>query len=268
MIGSSSQQNCMKPGISVERQAIVVTNVSKSFRRYHPARRRVSLKEWILHPSRLHGGWEDPNAQLHAVQNISFSIPERSTVGIIGPNGSGKTTLLKLISGIYRADKGSIKVSGRLSTLLGLGLGFHMELSGRENIFINGLILGLTRKQIRNRFEAIVDFSELAEFIDAPVRTYSSGMFMRLAFSIAVNVDPDILILDEILAVGDAEFQKKCKLRMDEFRERGKTILIVTHDMQTAERWCDRLLFLEHGRLVADGCPSEVVAKYLCQVTT
>lgn len=238
-------------------------SVSKNFRRYHAARRRISLKEWILHPTRLHGAGEEPSDQLPAVQDISFSIPKRSTVGIIGPNGSGKTTLLKLISGIYRADNGTIAVSGRLSTLLGLGLGFHPELTGRENIFINGLILGLSRKQIRNRFEQIVDFSELAEFIDAPVRTYSSGMFMRLTFSIAVNVDPDILLLDEILAVGDAEFQKKCKLRMDQFREQGKTILLVTHDMHTAEKWCDRLLYLEHGRLIADGSPPEIVARYL-----
>jgi lipopolysaccharide transport system ATP-binding protein len=258
----------MKPGTSIERQAIVLKNVSKHFRRYHPASRRISLKEWILHPSRLHNPGEKSEDQLHALQDISFSIPERSTVGIVGPNGSGKTTLLRLISGIYRADSGSIKVTGRLSTLLGLGLGFHPELSGRENVLINGLILGLSQSRIRERFESIVDFAGLQEFIDAPVRTYSSGMYVRLAFSIAVNVDPDILLLDEVLAVGDAEFQKKCKLRMDQFREQGKTIILVTHDMHTAEQWCDRLLYLEHGRLVADGHPSEVVAKYLYQVTT
>jgi lipopolysaccharide transport system ATP-binding protein len=255
----------MIPGTKTDHQAVVLKGVSKNFRRYHSVGRRISLKEWILHPTQLHGLGQDPSDQLSAVQDISFSIPKSSTVGIIGPNGSGKTTLLKLICGIYRADKGTIAISGRLSTLLGLGLGFHPELTGRENVFINGLILGLSRKQIRNRFEEIVDFSELAEFIDAPVRTYSSGMFMRLTFSIAVNVDPDILLLDEILAVGDAEFQKKCKLRMDQFRERGKTILLVTHDMHTAENWCDRLLLLEHGHLVADGRPPDVVGKYLSQ---
>jgi lipopolysaccharide transport system ATP-binding protein len=242
--------------------AIVVCDVSKRFRRYRAVRPR-RLKEVILKPQWLGNRQQNIADQLQALEDISFVVPRGTTLGLIGHNGSGKTTLLKLISGIYRADTGSITISGRLSTLLGLGLGFHMELSGRDNVYINGLILGLSRKQIRERFDAIVDFAEIPDFIDAPVRTYSSGMFMRLAFSIAVNVDPDVLLLDEVLAVGDVEFQKKCKRRMDEFRTQGKTIVIVTHDMQTAESWCDRVLLLEHGRLKADGKPSEVVAQYL-----
>lgn len=246
--------------------AVIVKQVCKNFKRYTSRQPRRSLKEVLLHPMRPAGSDNSPEMHREVLHDISFSIPPGMTVGIIGRNGSGKTTLLKLISGIYRADSGRISVSGRLSTLLGLGLGFHPELTGRENIFINGLILGLSRREIRESFQDMVDFAGLQEFIDAPVRTYSSGMYVRLAFSIAVNVDPDVLLLDEVLAVGDADFQLKCRKRMEEFRRQGKTILLVTHDMGAAETWCERLLLLDKGRLVADGKPHEVVDLYLQKV--
>ncbi len=242
--------------------AIIAEHVSKRFRKYS-TRQRVALKEAILHPGRLRRAAADPALQLTALHDISFRIPKGVTVGIIGPNGSGKTTLLKLISGIYRADSGRLQVFGKLSSLLGLGVGFHPELTGRENIFVNGMILGLTRRELQSVYPSIVEFSGLHEFIDAPVRTYSSGMHVRLAFSIAVSLSPDIMLLDEVLAVGDADFQKKCRQRMEEFQRAGKTILLVTHDLASAESWCERLLLLHRGRMAADGNPSEVVRYYL-----
>jgi lipopolysaccharide transport system ATP-binding protein len=254
----------MKPENS-NMDAIVADHVSKRFRKYS-TRQRVALKEVILHPGRLRRAAMDPAQQLTALNDITFTIPQGLTVGIIGPNGSGKTTLLKLISGIYRPDSGRLQVYGKLSSLLGLGVGFHPELTGRENIFINGMILGLNRRELKSLYPSIVEFSGLKEFIDAPVRTYSSGMHVRLAFSIAVSLSPDILLLDEVLAVGDADFQKKCRQRMEDFQRSGKTILLVTHDLATAETWCERLLLLQRGRVVADGNPSEVVRYYLDQI--
>ena len=245
--------------------AIIADQLSKRFRKYS-TRQRVALKEVILHPGRLRRAAQDPALQLTALHHISFSIPRGVTVGIIGPNGSGKTTLLKLISGIYRADSGSLQVNGKLSSLLGLGVGFHPELTGRENIFINGMILGLSRRELHSLYPSIVEFSGLGEFIEAPVRTYSAGMHIRLAFSIAVSLSPDILLLDEVLAVGDADFQRKCRQRMEEFQRSEKTILLVTHDLAAAESWCNRLLLLQRGRLVADGKPSEVIRFYLDQI--
>ena len=242
---------------------IIVDKLCKKFRRYQILQQHRSVKSLLLQPKRLPSLPRDLRFQLQALHEISFSVPEGTTMGIIGRNGSGKTTLLKVICGIYRANSGYVRVNGRLSTLLGLGIGFHPEFTGRENVFINGLILGLSRREIRERFAAIVDFAEISDFIDAPVRTYSSGMYVRLAFSIAVNVDPDILLLDEVLAVGDADFQKKCKVRMDEFRKQGKTILLVTHDMSTAESWCDRLILLENGCMKTSGNPKEVINAYL-----
>ncbi|MEN3009739.1 MAG: ABC transporter ATP-binding protein [Candidatus Bipolaricaulaceae bacterium] len=199
---------------------------------------------------------------MEALKDVSFSVPEGTVLGIIGPNGAGKSTLLRVIAGIYRPTSGRIIVNGRVSALLSLGLGFHPELSGRENIIIGGLAMGLSRREIKRRMEEIVEFAELQDFIDAPVRTYSSGMYMRLAFSVAVNVDPDILLLDEVLAVGDAAFAEKSRARMDEFKKQGKTILLVTHDLATVKSWCHQALWLNNGEVSALGDPKEVVDRY------
>jgi ABC-type polysaccharide/polyol phosphate transport system ATPase subunit len=198
-----------------------------------------------------------------ALQGVSFDVPKGTTLGIIGSNGSGKSTLLKLMAGIHRPTSGGIKVEGRVSALIELGAGFHPEFTGRENIFINGIILGLSRKQISQKLEDIIRFAELEEFIDNPVKTYSSGMYMRLAFAIAVAVDPDILLIDEILAVGDASFQRKCQNKMNLFKGDGKTIVIVTHDLGALERYCDRVLWVEQGELQAYGDVQSVMRMYL-----
>lgn len=241
------------------KDAIVLDHVFKSFKRY-PTRGYTTLKDLIVT-----GEWlrRKRNRQyVEALKDVSFTLPEGTVLGIIGPNGAGKSTLLRLIAGIYRPTSGRIVINGRVSALLNLGLGFHTELSGRENIVIGGLAAGLSRRQIRKAFDEIVEFAELEEFIDAPVRTYSSGMFMRLAFSVAVHVDPDILLLDEVLAVGDARFAEKSRARMEEFKKGGKTILLVTHDLATVEQWCHQALWLEEGKVRALGDPKEVVVRY------
>lgn len=220
---------------------------------------KTQLVQW-LQPKKYKE--ELTRLRLDVLKDLDFVIRPRETVGIIGQNGAGKSTLLKLLTGIYRPTKGSIQHRGRISALLELGAGFHPEFSGRENIYMNGMILGLSRKELRLREEDIIDFAELRDFIDAPVRTYSSGMYMRLAFAIAVNVDPDILIIDEILSVGDEHFQHKSKAKIDEFKEKGTAIVLVTHDLGTVERWCTRAIWLEKGHIAADGEPRYVVGKY------
>jgi len=182
-----------------------------------------------------------------AVKHVSFEVPRGATVGIIGRNGSGKSTLLKIIAGVYTASAGEVSVGGSVAPLIELGAGFHHELTGRENILINGLLLGLSKQQIKQREESIIEFSEIGEFIDAPVKQYSSGMYMRLAFAVATEVDPDILLIDEILGVGDAGFQEKCFDRLQQFRGRGKTILFVSHNMASVRRFCDRVLLMVKG---------------------
>ena len=241
------------------KNAVIVENVSKRFRRY-PTRGHTTLKEALLKGQLLR--MRRDREYVEALKDVSFAVPEGTVLGIIGPNGAGKSTLLRLIAGIYRPTTGRIVVNGRLSALLNLGLGFHPELTGRENIIIGGLAMGLSRREIMRRLDEIVAFAELEEFIDAPVRTYSSGMYMRLAFSVAVNVDPDILLLDEVLAVGDAHFAEKSRARMEEFKEGGKTILLVTHDLATVESWCHQALWLEGGKVRALGEPREVVKRY------
>lgn len=240
------------------REAIVMDHVSKRFRRY-PTRGHTTLKEALVRGHLLR---RREKRYVEALKDVSFSVPAGTVLGIIGPNGAGKSTLLRLIAGIYRPTAGRIIVNGRLSALLNLGLGFHPELTGRENIIIGGLAMGLSRREIKSRLDEIVAFAELEEFIDAPVRTYSSGMYMRLAFSVAVNVDPDILLLDEVLAVGDAHFTEKSRARMEEFKRQGKTILLVTHDLATVENWCHQALWLEGGKVQALGDPEEVVSGY------
>ena len=181
---------------------------------------------------------------------------------MIGRNGSGKSTAMKLIAGIFEPTSGTVEVSGRVAAMIELGAGFHHDLTGRENILINGLMLGLTKKEIRAKEQAIVDFADLGEFIDSPVKQYSSGMFMRLAFSIATEVDPEILLIDEILAVGDAEFQEKCHARIQDFRHRGKTIVLVSHNTAVVRAMCDRVILLDYGRILADGPPKQVIEHY------
>jgi len=238
--------------------AVVLDHVTKTFRRY-PAGRYTTLKDFLVR-----GAWlrRRIDLRIDAVKDVSLSIPEGIAFGIIGPNGAGKSTLLRLIAGIYHPDAGHIRVNGRLSALLALGLGFHPELTGRENVFVSGLASGLSRRDIRKLFDSIVEFAELGEFIDAPVRTYSSGMYMRLAFSVAVNVDPDVLLLDEVLGVGDAHFAEKSRARMLEFKKRGKTIVLVTHSLPTVVDWCQQAAWLEGGRLVMVGNPADVVTLY------
>jgi ABC-type polysaccharide/polyol phosphate transport system ATPase subunit len=234
---------------------ITFDQVSKRYRIYH--QRHDSFKEAFLR--RRRGVYED----FWALHDVSFQVEEGTTVGIIGSNGSGKSTTLKLIAHILYPDGGRIGVRGRVSALLELGTGFHHDYTGRENIFLNGALLGIRRETIRQRLEEIIAFSELANFIDNPVKTYSSGQYMRLAFSIAVNVDPDILLIDEVLAVGDAAFAQKCFDRISRFRTQDKTIVLVSHDLKAVERFCDRALWIDQGRIRLDGPPAQVTRGYL-----
>jgi ABC-type polysaccharide/polyol phosphate transport system ATPase subunit len=188
-------------------------------------------------------------------------------VGIIGPNGAGKSTVLKLISRIIEPTSGRVEVNGRVSTLLELGAGFHPDLTGRENIYLNGSILGLSRKEIRQKFDSIVSFAELERFIDVPVKHYSSGMYVRLGFSVAIHIDPEILLIDEVLAVGDAAFQEKCLEKVEEMKGKGVTILLVSHDMNAVRNLCNRAIWLDYGMVRADGGPEEVVSRYLEGIT-
>ena len=194
--------------------------------------------------------------------DISFEIDKGECVGIIGPNGSGKSTILKLIAGVMSPSSGIVTVHGKISPLIELGAGMHPELTGRENIYLNGAILGLSRKKIDQNLQSIIDFSEISEFIDQPVKHYSSGMYMRLAFSIAIHVDPEILIVDEILAVGDTQFQEKCFKKMKEFKNRGVTIIFVSHSLAQIEKFCTRAIYLNHHVIQLDGNVQQAVEKY------
>ena len=200
--------------------------------------------------------------EFEAIKGVSFEVEDGEVLGIIGRNGSGKSTLLKLIAGVYKVSAGTVAVRGSVAALIELGAGFHYDLTGRENIMLNGLLLGLTRRQIAERESKIIEFADLGEFIDSPLKQYSSGMFMRLAFAIAVEVNPDILLVDEILSVGDAEFQEKCDQRMEEFRREGKTIVFVSHDLHAVRRLCTRVILLDHGLVLADGPTESTLARY------
>jgi lipopolysaccharide transport system ATP-binding protein len=239
--------------------AIVVDSVSKRFRMFRD--RPTNLKEKLTHPSRA-----NRSEDFWALRDVSLEIPRGSTYGLIGHNGSGKSTLLKLIAGIHRPTSGTITANGRVSAMLELGAGFHPELSGRDNVFLNGSILGLTRKQISAAMDDIVEFSGIGDFIDVPVKVYSSGMYVRLGFSIAANLDPELLIIDEIIAVGDEEFQRRCFDRLYELRRRGTTIVFVSHSLALIQTLCDRVAWLEHGRLRAEGPAFEVVDQYVAEV--
>ncbi|MCW2523654.1 MAG: transporter related [Frankiales bacterium] len=235
--------------------AIEIHDVSKEFRLYHE--RNQSLKAALMRGQRA------KYEEFWALKDVSFDIPAGSTFGLIGENGSGKSTLLKLIAGIYRPSKGDIRTTGSLAALLELGSGFHQELSGRENVFLNGSILGMSKKEIAGRFDEIVDFAGIGQFIDQPVKNYSSGMYVRLGFSVAINVDPDILLVDEVLAVGDAAFQEKCMEKFAAFRKAGKTVVIVSHAMGSLRSMCDQAVWLEHGKVVQAGDATELVDAYV-----
>jgi ABC-type polysaccharide/polyol phosphate transport system ATPase subunit len=238
--------------------AITVDDVWKRFRLYQE--RNQSLKATIVRGKRARF------KEFEALKGVSFEVPKGSTFGLIGENGSGKSTLLKCMARILRPDRGSIAVDGKISALLELGAGFHPELSGRENVFLNGAILGMPKRQIQERFDEIVEFAGLEQFIDSPVKTYSSGMYVRLGFSVAINVDPDILLIDEILAVGDEQFQRKCSEKFADLKQSGKTIVIVSHALGTMRSLCDEVALLEHGQLLDVGPSGDVVDEYLGDV--
>ena len=243
--------------------AIALSHVTKVYRRY-TGRQFATLKSALLQRSILRD--LRPSETFPALTDVSFAVPKGATYGVIGRNGSGKSSALKLVAGITKPTSGTVRVDGRISALIELGAGFHPEISGRENVFINGIMLGLSKREIQQRFDEIVDFAELREFIDAPVKTYSSGMYMRLGFAVAIHVDPDVLLVDEVLAVGDEGFTHKCLDKFAEFRRRGKTILLVTHSLNLVERFCDEALWLDDGRVQTHGDPKRVVGAYLTAV--
>jgi len=244
--------------------AIQVRDVHKVYRRYGRRKQFATLKSAILSGSVLRD--LHPDAVFEALKGVSFDVAKGKTFGIVGRNGSGKSTMLKLIAGIGKPTSGAVRVDGRVSALIELGAGFHPEISGRENVYINGLMLGLSRREIARRFDEIVRFAELEEFIDAPVKTYSSGMYMRLGFAVAINVDPDVLLVDEVLAVGDQSFTHKCLDKFAEFRRRGRTVLLVTHSLDLVTRFCDEALWLDAGVAKAQGDPKRVIDAYLMDV--
>jgi len=243
---------------SLNNIAVDINKVTKRYRIYHE--KIPSLKNTILRGKRT------TYEEFLALDDISFSIKYGETFGIIGPNGSGKSTLLKLISNIIQPNSGKINIDGTVSALLELGAGFHPDLTGRENIYINSAILGMRKREVDKRFDQIVRFSELEKFIDTPVKNYSSGMYMRLGFSIAINVNPDILLVDEVLAVGDQSFQAKCYKAIYDIMKRGKTIIIVSHDLETISDLCSRVAFLKEGKIVDLGNPVMVVSRYRAYV--
>ncbi|MEA3346382.1 MAG: ABC transporter ATP-binding protein, partial [Chloroflexota bacterium] len=241
--------------------AIEFENVSKRFILHHERPR--SFQELAMSFLKRNNASRE---ELWALKDISFAMERGETLGIIGPNGSGKSTLLKLITRILEPTSGRIAVNGKVSALLELGAGFHPDLTGRENIFLNGSILGMSRREMEGKFEQIVEFTELGRFIDTPLKHYSSGMQMRLGFAIATSVDPDILLIDEVLAVGDAAFQRKCLKRIAEFKRRGKTIVFVSHDLGAVRELCSEVIWLEEGQVQAGGLAREVVDRYLMRV--
>ncbi len=236
--------------------AIEVRNMTKFFKYY-------SDKAWTL-KERLIRGWKKNNNEVHVVlKNINLEIKKGETVALIGVNGSGKSTLLKLMTKIIFPNKGKVETNGKLTSLLELGAGFHPDFTGRENIYFNAAIFGLTRKEIDARIDKIIEFSELGEFIDSPIRTYSSGMYMRLAFSVAINVDADILLIDEILAVGDQHFQDKCFAKLEELAKSDMTIVIVSHSIDPLRKLCNRGIWINNGEVRMDGTFNDVIEEYI-----
>jgi ABC-type polysaccharide/polyol phosphate transport system ATPase subunit len=240
--------------------AVEADHVSKRFKLIHE--RNQSIKAAIMRGRRV------ISEDFWALRDVSFQVHQGETFGLIGENGSGKSTMLKCLTRILRPTEGSVRIEGKVSALLELGAGFHPELSGRENVFLNGAILGLSQKELRNRFDEIVDFAGIGQFIDEPVKNYSSGMYVRLGFSVAINVDPDVLLVDEVLAVGDEAFQRKCNEKFAELRRAGKTIVLVSHGMSGVQNLCDRVAWFSHGRLMQIGKPREVIEAYTGTVQT
>lgn len=235
--------------------AVTVNHVSKKFRLYHE--RNQSIKSAIMR------GRRSVHEDFWALKDVTFDVPTGSTFGLIGSNGSGKSTLLKCLAKIYYPENGTIGYRGRIAALLEVGSGFHPELSGRENVFLNGSILGMSKKEITRKFDEIVDFSGVEQFIDQPVKNYSSGMYVRLGFAIAINVDPDVLVVDEVLSVGDADFQDKCRQKFVDFKEAGKTVVLVSHSMGQVQDMCDHAAWLRHGELVLMGDAKPTIKAYL-----
>ena len=233
---------------------VVADHVSKKYRLYRE--RNNSIKAAVMR------GGRSKVDTFWALEDVSFEVAQGSTTALIGENGSGKSTMLKCLAKILRPDNGSVSVTGKMSALLELGAGFHPELSGRENVYLNGAILGLKQKELQARFGDIVDFAGIGQFIDEPVKNYSSGMYVRLGFSVAINVDPDILMVDEVLAVGDEAFQRKCLERFSELKSQGKTVIIVSHSMPSVLTMCDHAIWFKKGHKMADGKPREVVEAY------
>ena len=235
--------------------AIDVNHVTKTFKLYSD--KPQTLKE------RLVRGWKNKTEERTVLKDINLEIDKGETVALIGVNGSGKSTLLKLMTKIIYPNKGTLKTYGKLTSLLELGAGFHPDFTGRENIYFNAAIFGLTKKEIDDRLQNIIEFSELGDFIDSPVRTYSSGMYMRLAFSVAINVDAEILLIDEILAVGDQHFQDKCFAKLEELAKSKMTIVIVSHSLDSIKKLCNRAIWINEGKVAMDGKCSEVIDEYL-----
>jgi len=236
--------------------AVDLKNVTQRFRIIHerPDTLRDLFANFLRHEASYH--------DFDAVKDVSLQVYSGQMLGLIGRNGCGKSTLLKIIAGVYKPTTGKVSVSGKVAPLIELGAGFHPELTGRENILINGLLMGYSKEEMKDREPRIIEFADIGDFIDSPVKQYSSGMYMRLAFAIATEVDPEILIVDEILSVGDAGFQQKSFARIQDFRQAGKTILFVSHMMSVVTSHCDRAVLLENGAIVADGEPTEVAALY------
>ena len=238
--------------------AIKLENVSKLFRK----QKQKTFKELI--PAIL---GRQPTAEVFwALKNVNLEIKKGETFGIVGPNGSGKSTMLKLMAGVTEPTEGKVSINGRIAPLIELGAGFHPELTGRENVYLNGVILGLSRQEIDKQFKNIVDFAELWDFIDQPIKHYSSGMYLRLAFAVAVHTNPEILLVDEILAVGDESFQRKCFKKMEEFKQNGVTIVYVTHALDSVGKFCDRAMWLEYGQVKLIDQAEKVVEKYKASV--
>ena len=246
--------------------AVRVSDLTKVYQRYAHRKQFRTLKSALLKGNLI--AELRPDETFSALSGVTFNVWEGSTFAVIGRNGSGKSSLLKVLAGITKPTSGEVEVNGRVSALIELGAGFHPEISGRENVFINGIMLGLSKREITERFDEIVEFAELEEFIDAPVKNYSSGMYMRLGFAVAIHVNPDILLIDEVLAVGDEAFVHKCLDKISEFRRRGKTILLVTHSLGLVEKLADEALWLDGGKIQVRGDPKKVVDAYLAQVTS
>ncbi|MBA4387816.1 MAG: ABC transporter ATP-binding protein [Verrucomicrobia bacterium] len=242
--------------LAMDELAIKVDNISKSYF-LRPAGGQT-LKSAFLDLVRGRRATQE----FHALKGINFSVAKGETLGIIGANGAGKSTLLAILTGTTKPTSGSVRINGSISALLELGAGFHPDLTGRENIFLSGAIMGISRKQMLQKVDSIIEFAEIREYIDQPVKHYSSGMYVRLGFAVAVEVDPEILLIDEVLAVGDMNFQRKCIQKMNQFKDRGKTMLVISHDMKTIQTISDRMLLLEQGKLIDIGEPTKVVQSY------